>query len=155
MDYILVDTREQKNSFIEEELGRKYGMAYERTKLMCGDYMLMSNPFLSIDRKANIQEVVGNVTQQHYRFREECLRAKRLGIKLIILIQDERIKTLEDLDGWINPRRRRFPKATSGKQLRKILETMQERYNVEFRFCNKRKYTGTLLSLLGVEHDSF
>lgn len=153
MPVILIDTRENKNGFIEEELGRKYGMAYERTKLMCGDYMLMSNPYLSIDRKANIQELVGNVTHQHYRFREECLRAKRLGIKLIILIQDERVHSLEDLDAWRNPRRKKFPKATTGKQLRKILETMQERYDVEFMFVSKRKYTARILELLGVEYD--
>lgn len=150
---ILIDTRENKNGFIEEELERRFGMAYERTKLMCGDYMLMSNPFLSIDRKANIQEIVGNVTHQHYRFREECLRAKRLGIKLIVLIQDERIHSLADLDTWRNQRRRKFPKATTGKQLRKILETMEERYGVEFQFVSKRKYTARILELLGVDYN--
>ena len=80
-------------------------------------------------------------------------KGQRLGIKLIILIQDERVHSLEDLDAWRNPRRKKFPKATTGKQLRKILETMQERYDVEFMFVSKRKYTARILELLGVEYD--
>lgn len=101
-----------------------------------------------------MQELIGNVTQQHQRFRDELIRAQEHGIHLIILCEHgEDITTLDDIIFWQNPRLAKgewrmqdghpvkvmkYPKATTGEQLFKSLTTISERYGVEFRFCEKR-----------------
>lgn len=41
------------------------GVKYFSSKLLVGDYMSLDNPRLIIDRKQNLQELCGNVCQQH------------------------------------------------------------------------------------------
>ena len=45
------------------------GINHYTSKLFVGDYMSLDNPRLIIDRKQNLQELCGNVCQQH----ESCL----------------------------------------------------------------------------------
>lgn len=61
------------------------GINHYTSKLFVGDYMSLDNPRLIIDRKQNLQELCGNVCQQHERFRKELIRARDAGIKLVIL----------------------------------------------------------------------
>ena len=91
-----------------------------------------------IDRKHNLGEVVGNVTQEHERFRRELLRAKEAGIQLIVLVEhSNRIKKVEDVKRWQNPRLRFSPKAMSGERLYSVMRTMSAKYGVEWMFCDK------------------
>ena len=67
---ILEDTRNKpsKNAHITKQL-ESLGYTVERTKLYCGDYTLPTNQSVCIDTKQDLQEVVGNVTKQHDRFK--------------------------------------------------------------------------------------
>lgn len=148
---IQIDTREHKFELarIQRQIERE-GVSTFLSKLDVGDYMSIDNPTLCIDRKKDLQELCGNVTQQHERFRRELIRAIDHGIHLIILIEHGAdIQNLEDVYFWENPRREKSPKATSGEQLYKSLVTMQERYGVEFAFCDKRHTGQTIIKLLG------
>ena len=112
--------------------------------------MSLDNPRVVIDRKQNLQEICGNVCQQHERFINELKRARENGIKIIILCEHgSNIKTLADVQGWVNPRLRTSPKAVSGKQLFKILFTIGQRYDVDFVFCDKRMTGYTIAKILG------
>ena len=96
---IQIDSREKaraiKNIVKEFE---SQGVRYYVSKLFVGDYMSLDNPRLIIDRKQNLSEVVSNMTQGHERFRNELIRAKDHGIKLIILVEHSSlIKSKEDV----------------------------------------------------------
>jgi ribosome-associated protein len=71
---------------------------------------------ISVDTKADLQEVVGNImgskkksngkkASTHDRFRDECILAQQIGIKLYILVEHGgKITSLEAVKDWINPR---------------------------------------------------
>lgn len=101
-----------------------------------------------IDTKKDIQELVGNVCQQHKRFVSEIERANENGIKLVFLIQDDYITKLEELNRWSNPRRFVSPKATSGTTLFKILYGIEKKYNTKFYFTTREKCGETIIKLL-------
>ena len=161
-----IDSREKK-----AELKRitaqfdHLGIDYFVSKLYVGDYMSLDNPRLVVDRKKDLQELIGNVTQQHERFRAELVRAKKHGIHIVILCEHGGdITTLDDLIFWHNPRLSqgtwkmqdghpvkvlKYPKATTGQQLHKALTTMSERYDVEFVFCDKKHTGAEIVRILG------
>lgn len=147
---IQIDTREHRaeRDRIEHQLDAA-GVQHFRSKLYVGDYMSLDNPRKVIDRKMDLQELCGNVTQQHERFRTELVRARELGIQLIILVEHgPDVQTLEDVYFWQNPRRRISPKAVTGEQLYKCLCTMRDRYGVQFAFCDKRQTGREIVRLL-------
>lgn len=148
---IQIDTREKARaikqivSYFDET-----GVQHYTSKLFVGDYMSLDNPRVVIDRKQNLQEICGNVCQQHERFINELKRAKENGIKVIILCEHGgNIKSLSDVQEWVNPRLRTSPKAVSGKQLFKILFTIGQKYDVDFVFCDKRMTGYKIIELLG------
>jgi hypothetical protein len=101
-----------------------------------------------IDRKKDLQEVCGNVTQQHDRFVRELELAKELGYKMIVLVEEPNIKQLVDVCGWYNWRKRKNPRALNGKTLYKIMKTMQDKYGFEWRFTTKQKCGETIVKIL-------
>ena len=148
---VQIDSREKpkaiKNIVAEFD---KQDVTHFVSKLPCGDYMSLDNPRLIIDRKQNLQELCGNVCQQHERFTNALRRAKENGIKLIILCEHGGgIKDLSDVQRWINPRLKTSPKAVSGKQLFKILFTLKQKYGVDFVFCEKRMTGLEIIKILG------
>lgn len=146
---LIVDTREQKNQFIIRYL-RKHHIEFKKEKLDVGDYAFEDNPKFVIDRKANIQELVYNVTHEHDRILREMERAKTNGVRLLFLVEDENVHSLDDLNDWNNPRRKWSPKATTGETLRKILFTMIGEYDMQVLFVNRKYYASTLIRLLEV-----
>lgn len=145
------------------------GIKHFSSKLLIGDYMSLDNPRLIIDRKQNLQELCGNVCQQHERFKRELLKAMDAGIQLVILVEHGAdIKSLEDVYFWKNPRKHEVrwrivngtrekyvvsAKAVDGNQLYKSLCTIRDRYHVRFEFCEK-KDTGTRIAeILSEEND--
>ena len=162
---IQVDTREHKSEWerIQKQFD-KLDVQYFRSKLYVGDYQSLDNPRLVVDRKKNLQELVGNVTQQHERFRKELIRASKAGIQIVILVEHGRgIESLEDVWFWKNPRkhevryrtvngkRERYvvsAKATDGEQLYKSLNMMRERYGVKFVFCEKKDTGKEIIRIL-------
>lgn len=165
---LLVDSREHKSE-LPRILGQfdTLGVKYAISKLFVGDYQSLDNARLVIDRKKDLQEIVGNVTQQHERFKAELLRAEEMGIQLIILCEHgEGIKTLADVHFWENPRLKlmrwsknpetgrpckvpSYPKAVNGDKLYKTLCTIAKRYNVRFEFCDKDNVGERIVNLLG------
>lgn len=140
------------------------GVKHFSSKLLVGDYMSLDNPRLIIDRKQNLQELCGNVCQQHERFKKELLKAIEAGIQLVILVEHgPDIKTLEDVYFWKNPRKHEVrwrtvngkrvksvesEKAVDGNQLYRSLCTMRDRYNVQFAFCEKKDTGKEIIRIL-------
>ena len=163
---IQIDTREHKNEVarIERQFDAM-GVAHFRSKLYCGDYQSLDNGRLVVDRKKDLLELCGNVTQQHERFRRELVRAKEAGISVIVLCEHGNgIESLADVYFWTNPRttaekwvvqdgRPRkvpaYPNATTGEKLFTILKTIQEKYSVTFMFCEPANTGETIVKLLG------
>lgn len=147
---IQIDSREHKWELarIQRQL-EKNGCKTIISKLYVGDYQSLDNPRLVIDRKKDLQEICGNVTQQHERFQKELIRAIDAGIQIIILIEHgPDIMTLEDVYFWDNPRLEKSPKATTGPSLYKSLLTIRDKYNVRFEFCTKRQTGKKIMELL-------
>ena len=100
------------------------------SKLFVGDYMSLDNPRLIIDRKQNLQELVGNVCQQHKRFTAELQRAQDTGIKIIILCEHGgNIKSLSDVNCWYNPRLKNI--AISSKRTATFQDTFHHEQNIQ------------------------
>jgi ribosome-associated protein len=61
---------------------------------------------VSVDTKADLQEVVGNIQgKAHNRFRDECILGQQNGIRLFILVEHGgKITSLDAVKEWINPR---------------------------------------------------
>lgn len=163
---IQVDTREHAKEW--ERIKGQFdtlGVQYFRSKMYVGDYQSLDNPRLAIDRKKDLQEICGNVCQQHERFKAELLRAKEQGIKLVILCEHGAdIKSLEDVYFWQNPRKYQIrwktvngkrvkdvisAKAVDGNQLYKSLCTIRDRYSVDFIFCQKEETGQKIIEILG------
>lgn len=145
--HIIVDTREQKYNHVTDYFDKE-GIKWVRSKLICGDYQNPLNPMIIIDRKKDLQEVAGNVCQQHDRFVRELELARELGYKMIILVEDPNITTLPKVCSWYNWRRRTNPKAVSGKTLHKIMSTMSEKYDITWEFTTKENCGKRIVELL-------
>ena len=59
-----------------------------------------------------------------------------------------KIKTLEDVQHWTNPRLKEHPLAMSGERLYKVMLTMQNKYGIEWRFCDKRNTGQRIIEIL-------
>lgn len=139
---IQVDSREQKFDHVTRYFDSQ-GIKWVKSKCVVGDYVNLENPMVVIDRKKDLQEVAGNVCQQHDRFVRELELANNLGYKMIILVEEPNIKSLPEVITWYNWRRKKNPKAITGKTLRKIMQTMSEKYGCIWEFtthtnCGKR-----------------
>jgi len=154
---IIIDSREHegKNEHVLQYF-RDNGIEYINKEnygsiaLKVGDYMSDENKSISIDRKQSMIELVGNVCQQHDRFQREMLRAKELGIQLVILIEHGRdVRSIDDVEGWVNPRLKKNPRATTGATLAKVMRTMQERYGVRWEFTTKAECGERIVDILG------
>lgn len=162
---IQIDSREKARAIrkIVQTFERE-GVKHFSSKLLVGDYMSLDNPRIIIDRKQNLQELCGNVCQQHERFKRELIKAMDAGIQLIILVEHgSDIKSVEDVYFWKNPRKHEVrwkmvngkkeryvvsAKAVDGEQLYKSLCTIRDRYNVRFEFCEKKDTGKRIIELL-------
>lgn len=147
---LIVDTREKPQELIRIEPQLiAAGATIAHSKLYCGDYMSLDNARHVVDRKKDLNELCGNVCQQHERFRAELARAQEMGIKITILCEHGgNIRSLEDVYFWQNPRRKKSPKAMNGDRLFKVLSTMKRKYNVDFQFCDKRQTGRRIMEIL-------
>lgn len=145
---IQVDSREQKYDHIIKYFDDN-NIKWVRSKCVVGDYVNLENPMVVIDRKKDLQEVAGNVCQQHDRFVRELELAKDLGYKMIVLVEEPNMHTVSDVFGWYNWRKKRNPKAISGRTLGKIMLTMSQKYGVEWLFTTKENCGKRIVELLG------
>ena len=94
---ILCDTREQKNDYILKAF-EKNDVNYKKQKLDFGDYAIESDdgfrPNVVIERKANLDELVGNIFEKcdegisNNRIHKEIIRCISCETRMIILIED-------------------------------------------------------------------
>ena len=125
---------------------------------------------IAVDRKNSIDEICGNVcstTKAHERFRDEVILAQKCGCKFYVLIEDDKVTSLDDLEKWENPREKKYfyykalmaqgkklrmilPKQppASGKKLAKALRTMETKYGVEFLFCKPKDAAERIVEIL-------
>ena len=101
---ILIDTREKPKAIVKiEKYFQNNNIDYDSCKLYVGDYQNIDNPKIIVDRKQNLAEIMGNITQK--RFRDELIREKKAGIHLVVLIEHSKdINCIDDITKWNNPR---------------------------------------------------
>ena len=147
---IIEDSREKPQAVLKiNSYFEKIGARVIRSKMYVGDYQLMRNPYLVIDRKQNLNEVCNNVVQDHKRFTDELKRAAEVGISVVVLVEHGAdIKTLEDVAKWENPRLKESPLAVSGERLYKIMRAIEYSYNTRFEFCTKAQTGRRIVEIL-------
>lgn len=137
---IIVDTREQKNKHITDYFDRK-GIKWCNEKLDHGDYSIkVESPaacrdfyltdIISIERKANLEELSGNLTHNRDRFNAEFLRAKG---KVYLLIENANYEDIEY--GNYNTK---FNKDS----FRASLNAFEQRYNLHVHYQKDTSASG-------------
>lgn len=147
---IICDTREKGNKKILEYF-TKVNQDYIISKLDAGDYMIYKDYTTIIDKKDGLLELVGNLchTSEHERVKREIARARELGcVDFIFLIQDSKIKTIEDIKNWSSPHTK-----VKGSVLLKIMATMSKKYGVKFIIVPRAKMGEKILELLGGKNE--
>ena len=162
---IQTDTRQKKGHHqAKEKWFAQNGIEVVSGAMLVGDYQIPSKGNISVDTKANISELYGNLIQQHARFHNECVLAQKLGIKLYILVENkDGVTCVDDLKEWKNPQMFRYRKAVrlaktngtkipkepaSNIQLIKIMYSMNRDYGVEFLFCKPSEAGKRVIELL-------
>lgn len=127
---------------------KQNGIEIIRHSLCVGDYQISNKGDIVVDTKASVAELASNIFQEHKRFRAECERAQKCGIKLIVLTEEALPNGR--LDQWQSPvgRDGRPKHKFNPVQLRKAMITMQEKYQVCFRFCDARSTGKQLIEYL-------
>jgi ERCC4-type nuclease len=142
---IVVDTREKGHKKILEYFD-KVNQDYIISKLDAGDYMIFKNFNTIIDKKDGLLELSHNLcnTVEHERIKREIRRAKELGCKkFIFLVQDNKIKSAEDIKKW-----KSIHTKVKGETLLKIMHTMRRRYDVKFIFTSRKNMGKVIINLL-------
>lgn len=135
------DTRQQKEKHITNYFD-KNEIKYIRNKLYCGDYKRVDSPKIIIDTKKDLVEMSGNLcrTTEHQRLKREIAKACDIGCeRFIFLIASNVIENVSQVHEWQVPKKKDGSLYTKVRPevLQKIMETMQEKYGVEFIFCKK------------------
>lgn len=153
---IIEDTRQKigkhdiKHAYFDES-----NIGVIRCKLPFGDYAPV--PPVSIDTKENVEEIAGNICgKEHRRFIAECKAARDAGCHLIILVENENgITDISEVHKWENPRAVYSPNCVQGARLQKAMETISERYAVDFMFCAPQEAGKIIKDIIKqYEHDA-
>lgn len=128
---LLCDTRERKNSHIIQRL-EQLKIPYKYKKLDFADYSFELNGItfeknITVERKASLDEIIGNFTKGRERFKREFERAK--GCKVILLVES----SIEQLEGH------QYRSGMSPKDLKSFLNTWSYKYQLELHFVDKSK----------------
>ena len=147
---IIEDTRQKSGMHeLKHSHFEKMGVQLVRNMLPFGDYAVP--PKVSVDTKANMDEIAHNIGSDHQRFKRECIAARDAGCQLIILVENsDGISSVNDVHKWINPDLIYRPRAITGERLEKAMKTMSERYGVRFEFCEPEEAAVKIMELLGV-----
>lgn len=161
---IQVDSREQNNKHVLEQFD-KLGVKYFVSKLYAGDYTLLHNQSIVIERKKDVLEIASCICgDNHIRFRNEVIRSRDNGIKLYILIEDEYIYNIDGVkyyqiphykgnqykDGKLIHKRGEKRSQVNLEALAKAMRTMEEKYDCTFCFAKHNDFGKKVLELLGV-----
>ena len=164
------DTRDKvhRHDNVEDYLTSR-GHEIVRSKLYVGDISLLTNQSVCIDLKGmGLKEVYSNLVQQHERFRRECQRAQDAHIRLIVLVEEDEIKSVDGVEFWANPRMMQYANLAmahahgkllskklpnkppiSSKRLMNMMKVMSAKYGVEWQFCKKSEAGRLVETILG------
>lgn len=155
---IIEDTRNKPGKHdLKNSQFMEMGVAVTRCALPVGDYALM--PRLAIDTKKDIYELAMDIDREHERFRNELIRAKEAGCRLVILVENtDGVTDLETLAAWKEDRRHfkmrqaksgnMYARQIEGMRLAKACRTMSRRYGADFRFCSPQESGRAILEIL-------
>ena len=140
---LICDSKEKKNEHILRYFDR-HGIDYEIRKLDVGDYMFEGGT-ISVDTKRSVDELASNMLNRndHARFLREAKRAADSGIKLIVLLETSKYKSIPDLREW-----RSKYSGISGRPLIDAIYKTHISYGVEFLFCPKISTGRRIIELL-------
>ena len=147
--YIQEDTRQKNDKHnIKHEAFASMSIHLVRCKLPYGDYAPV--PPVSVDTKENMDEIANNICgKEHQRFINECKAARDAGCKLIILVENTvGISDISQVHIWKNPRSCYSPNCVQGPRLQKAMETISERYGVQFLFCTPDESARKIMEIL-------
>ena len=141
---VICDTREQNTPRLRARL-ETLGCRYERSKLEFGDYSakfpLSDGTWLdltnkvSIERKMNLDELCACYCGGRRRFTEEFERAKKIGAKTYILIENS---------SWESAYNGRYRSRMSASSFTASLLAWLARYNCQLIMC-KAETSGKLI----------
>lgn len=142
---VIVDSREQKWGHIKTALTATE-TPYIQQKLNYGDYtctaidsqfqtISLANKYV-IERKRNLDELVGNFTKGRERFDREFKRAIADNAKVFLLIEDPKL--------WENIRKHNYRSQMPPKALLATLCSWQARYNITIITCSQTD-SGTII----------
>lgn len=137
---IIVDSREKENKHITKYFEDK-GIKWAVEKLDYGDYSirvdlpttnrpLYLTDHISIERKANLNELSGNLTHNRDRFVAEFERAKG---KIYLLIENAEYEDIE---------KELYTTKFNKKAFRASLEAFEQRYNINIHYQKDTNVTG-------------
>lgn len=140
---IIIDSREQRNEHIRAFFD-KNNIPYVVRKLDSGDYSAMLGDMtlehdIFVERKNSLTELCGNMGQNRDRFNNEFTRAKAIGAKPFLLIENN---TTDDV--FLGNYRSQF----NSKSLWASICTWMVRYNTTVMFCDKRNSGRIIYSVL-------
>lgn len=122
-----------------------------RIKLKVGDYTFPTDQRVCVDTKQGCEELYQDLVSDTERFRREYHLAERLGIQLVILVEDPFIQDLDDFEhDWTNPLIKRYERGKiktmprPNASVRKQIETISARHGTRFLFCHPAD-TGAVL----------
>ena len=153
---IKVDTREKKHAHILAYFDRN-GIEYIKEKMDTGDYQIVGNDSILIDRKQNIHELATNVcTDDNKRFKRELERLDKLTAKVntkMYILVEEKLSCLEDVQTWCSKCDKSGKPYTKmhGATIYKYLISYKWKHNIEFVFCHKNSTGRVIAELLGVK----
>ena len=150
---IIIDTREKKNTHVTDFFDA-FGVKYVNRKLSFGDYSFLVDSIdfsllCAIERKANINELWGNITKERERFENEIGRTFQINRCPILLI--ENCESREFLRSYCVPqevmRREKRKVANIGRTICDTLDSWSSpnRYNLHVNYCRVKDDTAPLL----------
>ena len=147
---------------------KSYGVDIIPLPLPFGDYVLATDALLdtvkrrgdklkkmdlvgdikvSVDLKAGgLDEVAMNIqSSSHERFRDEAILAQKCGCRLYVLVQDEKVRTVDDVPTWKSKRKKSKVNAAS---LAKAMKTMSDKYGFKWMFVSEKNSGRAVMYLL-------
>ena len=127
---IVCDTREQENGHVTGYFDKRK-VAHTSRKLDTGDYSAMIGDMtleheVVVERKANLDELCGNVTVDRQRLADEFTRAKADGLKVFLVIENA---------SWSDIFLHNYRSKLEPKSLIATLLSWQIRFNITVVFC--------------------
>ena len=127
---IIADSREQVNNHLTDYWDKKK-VPYFTRKLDIGDYSaqlgdMTLEKYVVIERKRNLDEICGNLSADRDRFEREFLRAKAIGTKVFLIIENAT---------WTDIYLQNYRSQLTAKSLVASLMSWQVRFNITIIFC--------------------